>query len=177
MAADQPTPANPFEAIRHETESGGEFWTARELAPLLGYTNWRNFRLAVERAQIACANSGQVVADHFDATIKPIPGGKGAVQHVADWHLSRYACYLVVQNADPKKPIVALGMTLVVGALLLFWRSATPPVQYDQCDPFRCGSPGQIVGDVIGPAGALPRPARPFPPESRRDAGSPTNGR
>jgi DNA-damage-inducible protein D len=109
---DIPTPgASPFEQIRHTTEAGGEYWSARELSGILGYTQWRNFVTAVEKAQLACLQSGQTIADHFATTSKMIPIGKGGQRQVADWHLSRYACYLVVQNADPSKEIVALGQT------------------------------------------------------------------
>jgi len=105
------TPASPFEAIRHEAADGNEYWSARELAPLLGYVQWRNFVTALDKARLACANSGQAPADHFADTSNMIPTGKGAQRRVADVHLSRYACYLVVQNADPAKEVVALGQT------------------------------------------------------------------
>lgn len=108
---DEPTDVSPFDQIRQETPEGGEYWSARELAVLLGYTNWRNFALAVERAQMACAQSGRRVPDHFDASIKMVVLGSGAQRQVKDYNLSRYACYLVVQNADPSKEIVALGQT------------------------------------------------------------------
>lgn len=109
---DTPAPGpSPFEQIRHETADGGEYWSARELADVLGYTNWRNFGLAVERAAVACAQSGQSVPDHFDSSIKMVTLGSGAQRQVKDYRLSRYACYLVVQNADPSKEIVALGQT------------------------------------------------------------------
>src|SRR5258706_6568968 len=101
----------PFEAIRHEDDAGGEYWSARELARVLGYTEYGKFRRAIERATEACANSGQRPADHFAHVSDMIATGKGAQRKVADVHLSRYACYLIVQNADPDKPIVALGQT------------------------------------------------------------------
>ena len=101
----------PFETIRQEDEAGNEYWSARDLYQVLGYTNWRNFKTAVDKAKIACANSGQAPEDHFDGTIKMIQAGKGATRKVEDYHLSRYACYLVIQNADPAKEIVALGQT------------------------------------------------------------------
>jgi DNA-damage-inducible protein D len=102
---------SPFESIRREDEEGNEYWSARDLARVLGYTQWRNFMSAVEKASAACANSGQEVSDHFADTSKMIATGKGAQREVEDVHLSRYACYLVVQNADPSKEIVALGQT------------------------------------------------------------------
>lgn len=102
----------PFEAIRHTDEAtGGEYWSARELAKVLGYTEYGKFRRAIERAIEACANSSQDPADHFAHVSDMIATGKGARRKVEDVHLSRYACYLIVQNADPEKPIVALGQT------------------------------------------------------------------
>lgn len=103
--------ASPFEAIREEAEDGSEFWSARDLAKILGYARWDKFKNAIERAEEACQNSGQAVADHFSQMGKMIDLGKGAKRSVDDVLLSRYACYLIVQNADPSKPIVALGQT------------------------------------------------------------------
>jgi DNA-damage-inducible protein D len=102
---------SPFEQIRHETEEGGEYWSARELSKVLGYLNWRNFEPVIEKAETACASSGHAVSDHFAHTRTLIETGKGAHREVDDVQLSRYACYLVVQNADPSKEIVALGQT------------------------------------------------------------------
>jgi DNA-damage-inducible protein D len=104
--------ASPFEQIRRESEEGFEYWSARDLGEVLGYkTNYRNFKSAIQRAMQACENSGQDVADHFAEARKLIRAGKGAQREIEDMHLSRYACYLVVQNADPSKEIVALGQT------------------------------------------------------------------
>jgi DNA-damage-inducible protein D len=103
--------ASPFEAIREEAEDGSEYWSARDLAKILGYARWDKFKNAIERAEEACQNSGQAVADHFSQMGKMINLGKGAKRSVDDVLLSRYACYLIVQNADPSKPIVALGQT------------------------------------------------------------------
>ncbi len=103
--------ASPFEAIREEAEDGSEYWSARDLAKILGYARWDKFKNAIERAEEACQNSGQAVADHFSHLGKMINLGKGAKRSVDDVLLSRYACYLIVQNADPSKPIVALGQT------------------------------------------------------------------
>jgi DNA-damage-inducible protein D len=102
---------SPFAALRQTTPEGGEYWSARALAPLLGYRRWENFRAVLDRAMIAAANSEQDVADHFRATTQMITAGKGARRAVEDFDLSRYACYLAVQNADPSKEIVALGQT------------------------------------------------------------------
>jgi DNA-damage-inducible protein D len=100
-----------FERIRQEDEEGGEFWSARDLADILEYTQWRNFRLAIEKAQTACEASGYAVPDHFAGFSKMVTLGSGAERAIEDWRLSRYACYLIVQNADPAKAIVALGQT------------------------------------------------------------------
>ena len=101
-----------FEQIRQVSEDGVEFWSARDLGEVLGYkTNYRNFKRALEKAMIACENSGQVVEDHFAQARKMIKLGTGAQREVEDMHLSRYACYLVIQNSDPTKEIVALGQT------------------------------------------------------------------
>lgn len=103
---------SPFETIRRVDEDGVEFWSGRDLGEVLGYkTNYRNFKNAIEKAKTACENSGQDVADHFAQVRKMIPTGKGARREVEDVHLSRYACYLIIQNADPSKEIVALGQT------------------------------------------------------------------
>ena len=100
---------SPFDGIRHEDEHGKEFWSARELGKLLGYGEYRKFKNAIEKAEEACQNSGQAVADHFVHVGGMIEVGKGARRKVEDVHLTRYACYLLVENADPSKPIVALG--------------------------------------------------------------------
>src|SRR6266581_2962197 len=102
---------SPFDGIRHEDEHGKEFWSARELYRHLGYTRWEKFQKSIEEAKIACQNSNQAVSDHFHLEVQLIKAGKGARRPVEDYRLSRYACYLIVQNADPAKPIVALGQT------------------------------------------------------------------
>jgi DNA-damage-inducible protein D len=101
---------SPFEAIKHE-EDGAEYWSARELLVVLGYASWQKFKAVIQDAMKACENSGQAASDHFILTVKMVPIGSGAERGVDDYDLSRYACYLIVQNADPEKPIVALGQT------------------------------------------------------------------
>lgn len=101
---------SPFEQIRHETPDG-EYWSARELSELLGYTQYARFVRVVRKAELSCAKSGQRVEDHFDHVIKMVSIGSGARRQVPDVHLSRYACYLAVENADPDKEIVALGQS------------------------------------------------------------------
>lgn len=107
----QDTASSPFEAIRRTREDGSEYWTARELADVLGYDRWEHFPGVIKKAITACEGSGYAASDHFRETAKMVTLGSGATRHLKDWELSRYACYLVVQNADPEKPIVALGQT------------------------------------------------------------------
>lgn len=102
---------SPFEAARQEDENGNEYWTGRHLASILDYSDFRNFENAVKKAQTACENSGQTVEDHFVETNEMVEIGSGAMRSIRDYHLSRYACYLIIQNADPAKEIVALGQT------------------------------------------------------------------
>src|SRR6266496_1016533 len=102
---------SPFDAIRREDENGNEYWSARELYKLLVYSTWQKFQQSIEEAKKACKNSGQAILDHFNLQVKMIKAGKGAKRPTEDYHLTRYACYLIVQNADPSKPIVALGQT------------------------------------------------------------------
>jgi DNA-damage-inducible protein D len=100
-----------FEAIKHVSNDGEEIWNARELAPVLEYVEWRNFTKVLERAKLACKNSGYSVDDHFVEVNKTIKMPKTATKQVADFHLTRYACYLIVQNGDPRKEVIALGQT------------------------------------------------------------------
>lgn len=100
---------SPFEAIRHEDEYTKEYWSARELYKILGYSSSRSLQNTVEKARIACENSKEDVFQHFYLQIDVIITGKGSLQKTEVYRLSRYACYLIIMNADPHKPIVALG--------------------------------------------------------------------
>ena len=100
-----------FESIKHYTDDGQEFWYARDLQRVLEYTEWRNFSTVIEKAKIACQNSGQVVEECFVDVNKTSPMPRGGVKRLDDIMLSRYACYLIVQNGDPRKEIIALGQT------------------------------------------------------------------
>lgn len=100
-----------FEDIKHTTEAGMEFWYARELSSTLEYTEWRNFNKVIERAMLACQNSGFSVSDHFVEVNKMVTLGSGSKRKVKDYMLSRYACYLIMQNGDPRKEVIALGQT------------------------------------------------------------------
>ncbi|MDP1646589.1 MAG: DNA damage-inducible protein D [Rubrivivax sp.] len=93
------------------SRDGVEYWLARELQQLLGYTQWRNFETVIDKARTACANAGQAVDDHFADVSKMIDLGKGAQREVVDVELTRYACYLIAQNGDPKKDAIAFAMT------------------------------------------------------------------
>ncbi len=100
-----------FDSIKQNNVYGVEYWSARDLMPLLGYDKWQRFEDAIRRAKMACEQTGNNVDDHFTGAGKPIIGGKGAVQNVRDYHLSRFACYLVAQNGDPRKPEIAAAQT------------------------------------------------------------------
>lgn len=101
----------PFEDLQQYGSEGQEYWSARDLAPLLDYRDWRNFQNVLSRAAQACETSNQEVLDHFVETTKMVVLGSGAQRELEDVHLSRYACYLVVQNGDPSKPVIAAGQT------------------------------------------------------------------
>lgn len=100
-----------FEEIKQIDKNGNEFWYARALAKLLDYTDFRNFTKVIDKAKEACTNSGFDVNDHIVEVNEEITHGKGAKNSYPSFALSRYACYLVVQNADPSKPVVASGQT------------------------------------------------------------------
>ena len=100
-----------FEDIKHIDEYGNEYWYARELQKVLEYKEWRNFKIVIDKAITSCENSNFNILNHFVETNKMIELGKTAKRNVLDYELSRYACYLIVQNADPSKDVVALGQT------------------------------------------------------------------
>ncbi len=100
-----------FENIKHISDDGIEFWYARELQSVLEYTQWRNFESVIDKAKIACINSGNNVGDHFADVSKTIQMPKTAEKLIPDYQLSRYACYLIVQNGNPRKEVIALGQT------------------------------------------------------------------
>ena len=102
---------SPFEQIRRTNDAGNEYWSSRDFAKVLDYSDYRNFEQVIEKARTACFNSGQRIDDHFVDVTEMVELGSGAKRQVKSVYLSRYACYLIVQNADPGKEIVALGQT------------------------------------------------------------------
>ena len=100
-----------FEDIKHIDEDGNEYWQARELMPLLEYSKWENFNNVIQKAVIAYKNSDNDNSYWLPKVRKPIITGKGKQEFIIDYKLSRYVCYLIVQNANPKKKMVALGQT------------------------------------------------------------------
>lgn len=100
-----------FEDIKHIDEYGNEYWEARELQTVLQYAKWQKFLNVIDKAKEACKNSGYEVLDHFTQVGKMVQIGSGAKRGKLDYELTRYACYLIVQNSDPSKEVVALGQT------------------------------------------------------------------
>lgn len=100
-----------FEKIKHIDENGVEFWYSRDLQSVLEYKQWKNFIKVVDKAKEACLNSGLNIIDHFISINKNITLANNATREIEDIKLTRYACYLIVQNSDPRKSIVALGQT------------------------------------------------------------------
>jgi DNA-damage-inducible protein D len=100
-----------FEKIKHINAIGQEYWSARELFSVLEYIKWDKFLNVISKAKEACKNSGQATDDHFPRVEKMVEIGSGAKKDVGDIHLTRYACYLIVQNAYPAKEVVALGQS------------------------------------------------------------------
>ena len=100
-----------FEDIKHIDENGVEFWYARELMPILQYSKWENFKKVIEKAMIACENSGIPIKNCFPDVRKPIISGKGKEEFIEDYKLNRYACYLIAQNGDSRKKVIALAQT------------------------------------------------------------------
>jgi len=100
-----------FEQIREVDENGNEFWGARKLSKVLDYTEFRNFYPVIERAKEACIKSNQNEENHFVDYHEMVSIGSGAERKMKSVKLSRYACYLIVQNADPSKEVVAMGQT------------------------------------------------------------------
>ncbi len=100
-----------FESIKHVDEYGNEYWFARELMKILEYNKWQNFEKVIERAKESCENSGNSVCERFTDVSKSFESGNGTVRMTKDYKLTRYACYLIAQNGDPRKEVIALAQT------------------------------------------------------------------
>jgi DNA-damage-inducible protein D len=100
---------SPFDVIRQIDKHGNEYWSARELSKILTYDDYRNFQKVVTKAIKSCESAGEEASDHFVEITDMITIGKGARRPRKDYRLTRHACYLIVENADPEKPVVALG--------------------------------------------------------------------
>jgi len=100
-----------FEQIRRIDENGNEYWSARDFSKILEYSEYRHFLPVIERSKESCKNSGQNVTDHFEDILEMVQLGSGAERQLDSIKLSRYACYLIVQNADPTKEVIALGQS------------------------------------------------------------------
>jgi DNA-damage-inducible protein D len=100
-----------FEQLKQIDSNGMEFWSARSISKLLGYSEYRHFQLVITKAKEACINSEHAIEDHFEDILAMVTIGSGAQRELPDVKLSRYACYLVVQNGDPTKPVIAAGQT------------------------------------------------------------------
>ena len=111
---------SPFEKIKRMSEDGFEYWSARDLSKLLGYVQWRNFDNAVFKAKESCKNNGFNIDDHFADVSNMVEIGSGGEREVDDYRLSRFACYLIIQNADPSKKNVALGQTSLCHRIFKF---------------------------------------------------------
>ena len=101
-----------FEAIKKIRKNGTEYWNARELGEVLQYKKWENFSKVIARAKLACNNSGFEIQDHFLEVRKMVEIGSNTERELIDYELSRYACYLIVQNGDPRKEVIAIRTNL-----------------------------------------------------------------
>ena len=102
---------NIFESIKHIDEEGNEYWSARKLQKVLNYSQWRRFEETIERAMISCETSKYKLSDHFANIGKMVNIGSNTTRNIDDYKLSRYACYLIAQNGDPRKEVIALAQT------------------------------------------------------------------
>ena len=111
IANDNQSAPSIFEDLRKIDENGNEYWSARDLRSILEYSSWQKFTNVIQKSIEACINSSNKEEDHFNQTVKMVKLGSRSGRELEDYNLSRYACYLIIQNADPSKPIIALGQT------------------------------------------------------------------
>lgn len=111
MGNTAPESQTPFEEVKQVDADGEEYWLARDLMPIFEYSTWQKFKNVLLKAQIACENSGYNPEEHFIETSRSSSLGLSTKRQIEDYKLSRYACYLIVQNADPSKEVIALGQT------------------------------------------------------------------
>lgn len=104
-------PETLFDSIKHINEYGMEYWSARKLMAILGYSRWQKFTPIIEKAMLSCKSSNNAVSDHFTRSVQMVSLGSGSEREVDDYHLSRYACYLIAQNGDPRKKAIAMAQT------------------------------------------------------------------
>lgn len=152
-----------FDSIRHLTSEGGEFWLARELAPLLGYAKWQNFEVAIKRATVALKQINQPVADHITGVSKMIPVGRGAKREVKDYGLTRFACYMIAQNGDPRKAEIATAQAYFATSareneLRELWEEQQMRLHLRE----RIGQNDQELVEAAYEAGVLPRNFKAF---------------
>ena len=100
-----------FESIKHIDEEGKEYWLARELQVALEYEKWQRFESVLKKAEVACRGSNYKIKEHFTSTGKVLIVGNNAKMNISDYKLSRYACYLIAQNGDSRKKVIALAQT------------------------------------------------------------------
>ncbi len=105
---------NVFENIKHIDGEGNEYWSARELQKVFDYKKWQNFNKVIEQAKTSCKESKNNTSEQFTEVSKPIICCNNNIQNAIDYHLSRYACYLIAQNGDPRKKVIALAQTYFV---------------------------------------------------------------
>ena len=152
-----------FEDIRRTRPDGSEYWCARELAPVLDYAKWENFAKVIKRAMIACENSGHDTAADFPEVRKIVKAG-ATTKSIVDYELSRYACYLIVQNGDPRKEVIALGQTYFAKPLPAMLTSA-----FQESVIHSPEAAGRTrAGSCRSAAGRTPPSCVPTPPAQRR---------
>ncbi len=138
----------PFDAIKQIDKDGREFWSARDLHDLLGYSTWQKFQNAINRAIRSCKNIGEPnVEDWFTRSVKPIISGKGRMQEIEDYRLTRRACYLIAMNADPDIPSVALAQAYFYAKIREGELGISPQAQ--ELDPIETAQNPQLLRQAV----------------------------